>query len=79
MATVVVWLCQSATFSAIDLLPQNVFQGGRIGSKFRDTFPQLLHSHGLLIEVEAEQRFVIDIGFLWNVEILGVAGDQFLR
>lgn len=68
-----------ATILALDLLPENIFQGDCVGSELRDPFPQFLHSHGLFVEVEAEQRFVIDVGFFWNVELLRVTGNQFLR
>lgn len=64
--------------SLLNLLPQNPFERNRIRRKFRNPLPQLLDRHGLLVEVEPEQRFVVEVGLLGDVEGGGVFGVEFL-
>lgn len=62
----------------LDLLLQNAFEGYGISGKFRDTFPQLFDSHGLLVEVKAEFGLIIDVRLLRDIETSRVLGDQLL-
>lgn len=62
---------------SINLLAEDVLQCDGISSKFRYAFPQLLNSHCLFVEIETEQRLVVDVGFLWDVESRGVFSVQF--
>ena len=64
--------------SFFDLLLQDPLECHGISSELRDTFPQLLHGHDLLVEIEAEIGLVVEIGFLGNVECLCVRSDQLL-
>lgn len=62
----------------LDLLPENALQCDCIRRKLADTFSELLNRHLLLIEVEAEQRFVVDISALGNVQLVGIISEQLL-
>lgn len=61
-----------------DLLLQNAFKSYGISGEFRDTFSQLLDSHGLLIEVEAEFSLIVNVRLLGDIKISRVFGDQLL-
>ena len=64
-----------ATLSALNLLLKDTLESDSIGCEFRDTFSKLLDSHCLLIEVESEERLIVEVALLWDVEALCVAGD----
>ena len=64
-----------ATLSALNLLLKDTLESDSIGCEFRDTFSQFLDSHCLLIEVESEERLIVEVALLWDVEALCVAGD----
>jgi hypothetical protein len=66
-----------ATLS-LDLLAQDVLEGDGVGGEFRDTLAQLLDSHLVLVEEEAELGLVVDVGLLFDVERSGVAGVELL-
>lgn len=51
-----------------DLLPDDVLQGNGISGELADTLAQLLDSHPVLVEVEAEERLVLDVRLLLDVE-----------
>ena len=70
---------QSNLRSLLDLLPEDVFECDSISRKFRDTFPKLIDSHGILVEVEAEQRLVFKVGLLGDVQGFGCLGIELLR
>jgi len=54
-----------------NLLAQDILQGDGISGELADTLAQLLHRHGVLVEVESEVGLVIDVGLLLDVEALG--------
>lgn len=56
----------------LDLLAQDVFKRDGISSEFRDTLAELLDSHLVLVEVEAEVGLVIDVALLLKIERAGV-------
>lgn len=62
----------------LDLLSENVLEGDGISRKFRDTFPKLVDSHGILVEVEAEQRFVFEVGLLRDLQGLRTLSIELL-
>ena len=66
------------TLCALNLLPKYALKSDGIGCEFRDTFPKLLDSHCLLIEIESEERLIVDVALLWDVEVLCVACNQLL-
>jgi hypothetical protein len=49
-----------------------------ISSEFADTLTELLNSHLVLVEVEAEQRFLIDVRLLLDIEGGGGGGIKLL-
>lgn len=63
---------------SLNLLPQSVLQCNGISSKVADTFPKLLSSHGILVEVESEVSFVVDVTELLDIESLGSSGIELL-
>lgn len=58
----------------LELGLEDTLQGLGISSELADTLAQLLDGHLVLVEVEAERRFVIDVGLLLDVEVLSVLG-----
>lgn len=61
-----------------DLLAQDLLQGDRIRRELGDTLTQLLHGHLLLVEVEAEQRLVVQVRPLGDVQLGRRGGVQLL-
>ena len=59
--------------------PQNPFERDRVRCELGDALTQLVHGHGVLVEVEAEERFVGEVGLLLDVERLCVVGVELLR
>jgi hypothetical protein len=51
-----------------NFLSQDIFKSDCIGRKLRDTLTQFLYSHLLLIKVESECSFVVDICLLLDVQ-----------
>lgn len=64
--------------SALNLLLKDTLESDSIGCEFRDAFSKLLDSHCLLIEVKSEERLIVEVTLLWDVEALCVAGDKLL-
>lgn len=62
----------------LDLLLQDVLEGDGVSGELGDTLTQLLDGHGLLVEVEAEESLVVDVGLLGDVEAGGVGGVELL-
>lgn len=62
----------------LNLLTKDTLEGDGIRCKLRDTFPQFLNSHSFFIEIESEQRFVLEVGFLRNIKARRIARDQLL-
>jgi len=61
------------------LLPYDVLQGDGVCGKLGDTFPQFLNSHGLIVEVEAEECFIVDVALLLKVQRTCIFRLQLLR
>ena len=51
-----------------ELLLDNILEGNSVGGEFANALAQLLHGHLLLVEVEAEERLVVNIRLLLDVE-----------
>ena len=54
-----------------ELLLDDVLKGDGISGELADTLTQLLDGHLVLVEVEAEERFVVDVRLLLDVERRG--------
>jgi hypothetical protein len=61
------------------LLLQDVLQSNGISSEFADTFSQLLHCHGILIEVEPEVWLIVNVGLPLDIKSLGGGCVELLR
>ena len=61
------------------MLPEDALERDGIGGKPGDTLAQLLNSHGLLVEVEAEESLVINVRFLLDIQRSGVLSIKLLR
>lgn len=70
---------RNSSLLALNLLSQNVLQSDGISSEFRDAFPEFLNSHCFFVEIEPEQRLVLNVRLLWDVESCGIFGVQLLR
>jgi hypothetical protein len=66
------------TLRLLDLLTEDVLEGDSIGSEFRDTLAELLGSHLVLVEVEAEGGLVVDVALLLNVKRVGLGSIELL-
>lgn len=64
---------------SLDLLLQELLQGDGVGRELGDTLPQLLHGHGLLVEVEAEGGLVVEVLALGDVQTGGTGRVELLR
>lgn len=62
----------------LDLLAQDVLERDGISSEFRDALAELLDSHLVLVEEEAELGLVVDVALLLDIERAGVLGDELL-
>jgi hypothetical protein len=62
----------------LDLLLEDLLQGHGIRRELGDTLAQLLHSHSLLVEVEAEQSLVVNVALLRDVKAGGTGGIKLL-
>lgn len=69
--TIAIW---SFLSSSLELLLEDPLQRYRIGSKFGDTFPQLLNSHGLLVEIKPKLGFVVEVRFLLDAQARCIFG-----
>lgn len=63
---------------SLDLLLQQVLQRHRIRRKLRDTLAQLLRRHGILVQQEPEQRLVVEVRHLGDVQLGRVLAGQLL-
>lgn len=52
----------------MDLLLQELLQSNGVSSKLGDTFPQLLRRHRVLVQLEPEQRLVLQVRPLGDVQ-----------
>ena len=53
----------------VDLLLEDILKGDGVCCKFANTLRELVYSHGVLVEVEAEVRLVCEVALLLNVHI----------
>ena len=61
-----------------DLVLQDVLEGDGVSSELADTLTELLDGHLVLVEVEAEQGLVVDVGLLLDVQRGGGGGVELL-
>lgn len=62
----------------LDLGLDDALEGLGVGSELGDTLAELLDGHLLLVEVEAEEGLVVDVGLLLDVEGGGLGGVELL-
>jgi hypothetical protein len=62
----------------LNLRLKDILESHSISSKLADTLPQLLNCHLVLVEVEAEIGFVIDVCLLLEVEGAGCRSVELL-
>lgn len=65
-------------YLCLNLLSEDILQRNSISSKLADSLPQLLNSHLVLVEVEAEIRLVVDVAELLDIEGAGGRGVKLL-
>ena len=56
------------SLSLLDLLLKDALESLGISGKLADTLAELVHSHGGLVEVESEERLVLEVALLLNVK-----------
>lgn len=69
---------RTAALRLLDLLTEDVLEGNSIGGEFRDTLAELLGSHLVLVEVEAEGSLVVDVALLLDVKRVGLGSIELL-
>merc|ERR1711939_1277088 len=69
---------RTAALRLLDLLAEDVLEGNSIGGEFRDTLAELLGSHLVLVEVEAEGSLVVDVALLLDVKRVGLGSIELL-
>ena len=74
--TIAFW---SSLSGRLELLLKDPLQSHRIRSEFRNTLPQFLNSHGLLIEIKAELGLIVEVRFLLDAQARCVLGVKLLR
>jgi hypothetical protein len=65
-----VWLpepIRSEPILSLDLLLQQRLQSHRVRRELGDTLAQLIDSHGVFVELEAEERLVVEVAALGDV------------
>ena len=72
-------MCHPLTNLTLNLLPQYPFERDRIRREVGDALTQLVDGHGVLVEVEAEERLVREVGLLLDVKALRVACIELFR
>lgn len=72
------YVCKLRQNSCLDLGLEDVLQRHGVGRELGDPLAQLLHAHGVLVEVEAEVGLVVDVRFLLDVEGGGAGGVELL-
>ena len=63
---------------SLDLLLKNVLQSHGISRKLGDTLTQLLGGHGVLVQVEPEQRLVDEVRLAGDVQVRHILAGQLL-
>jgi hypothetical protein len=62
----------------LNLLAEDVLERDGVSGELGDALAELLDSHLVLVEVEAECRLVVDVALLLNVERVGVGSVELL-
>ena len=65
-------------FLSLDLLLELVLERHGIGRELGDTLAQLLRGHGVIVELEAEERLVVEVRLLGDVQLGGVLAGELL-
>lgn len=63
---------------SLDLLLKQLLQSNRIRRELGDTLPELLRGHSILVQVEAEERLVLEVAALGDVEVGGIGRVELL-
>lgn len=63
---------------SLDLLAEDVLEGDGVGGELADALGELVDGHGVLVEVEAEESLVLEVGLLLDVELGDVLSLQLL-
>jgi len=72
---------QSSTsrhLSLLDLLAEDLLEGDGVSGELADTLGELVHGHGVLVEVEAEESLVLEVALLLNLKLGDVLGLELL-
>lgn len=67
-----------ASYLCLKLLPEDRLQSFRIGSELADALAELVDSHRLFVEIEAEERLIVKVLLLLNVERGGCRSIELL-
>jgi hypothetical protein len=62
-----------------ELFLEDALESDSISSELADTLSELLNSHLVLVEVEAEESLVLDVRLLLDVERRGLRSIELLR
>ena len=60
------------------LLLEDALEGDGIGGELADTLTELLDGHLVLVEVEAEEGLIVDVGLLLEVQSSGLLSVELL-
>lgn len=68
----------SRDLSLLELLLEDILKSDGVSSELADTLAELVDGHGVLVEVETEQRLVVEVRLLLEVELAGGVGVELL-
>lgn len=69
-------LCVVASLG--ELLLEDTLEGNGVSSELADTLTELLDGHLVLVEVEAEEGLIVDVGLLLEVQSSGLLSVELL-
>lgn len=61
-----------------ELLLEDTLEGNGVSSELADTLAELLDGHLVLVEVEAEESLIVDVGLLLEVQSSGLLSVELL-
>lgn len=61
-----------------ELLLEDTLEGNGVSSELADTLTELLDGHLVLVEVEAEESLIVDVGLLLEVQSSGLLSVELL-
>lgn len=61
-----------------ELLLKDSLEGNGVSSELADTLTELLDGHLVLVEVEAEEGLIVDVGLLLEVQSSGLLSVELL-